>query len=49
MAVNLKLFRDVWTCFSVQRDISGAEDLTITSEYGGRVYLHTKITTLELN
>uniref|UniRef100_A0A3B5BBJ2 Ribosomal protein S6 kinase C1 n=1 Tax=Stegastes partitus TaxID=144197 RepID=A0A3B5BBJ2_9TELE len=25
----------VWPCFSVQRDISGADDLTITSEYGG--------------
>lgn len=23
--------------FSVQRDISGADDLTITSEYGGKV------------
>lgn len=31
---------DVWICFSVQRDISGAEDLTLTSEYGGMYNKH---------
>ena len=30
--------------FSVQRDISGAEDVTITSEYGGKVCLGTYAT-----
>lgn len=32
--------------FLVQRDISGAEDLTITSEYGGKVceFIKIKIT-----
>ena len=32
------------TCFPVQRDISGADDLTITSEYGGKVCSCVKIT-----
>lgn len=37
MTVHSRLLRDVCTSFSVQRDISGADDLTITSEYGGKV------------
>lgn len=37
IAVILVLLKNVLTSFSVQRDISGAEDLTITSEYGGKV------------
>lgn len=36
LTVNSNLIRDVWICFAVQRDISGAEELTITSEYGGK-------------
>lgn len=38
---TMKSHIDVWICFfyPVQRDISDADDLTITSEYGGKVCL----------
>lgn len=37
------LLRDVWACFSVQKDLSAAEELTVTSEYGGNVFFSTKL------